>query len=187
MAIQRSYPPLLILRHGETEWNAKGRLQGHFDAPLTQLGIAQARGQHGILAKRDLSRFRAISSPQGRAITTARIALEGLVPKIKTDNRLSEIGLGHWAGRLRHEVSASASEPFGFYERAPGGEGFAGLTKRCQAFLDTLESPAVLVTHGITSRMLRLLVLGQHVASLADLPGGQGVVYLIEDGIQTRL
>ena len=182
-------PPLYILRHGETEWNLAGRLQGRFDAPLTPEGIRQAQMQRRILKGRDLSRFSAISSPQGRAMETARLALDGLLAPIHADPALAEIGLGEWAGRYRSEVMAEsgARDGFDLYELAPEGEGFAELHARCQRFLRRLQGPAVLITHGITSRMLRLILTGRSIAALREIDGGQGVVFHLVDGVQRRL
>ena len=184
------YPPLYILRHGETEWNAQNRLQGRFDSALTAQGRAQALAQRRILEARDLSGFIALTSPQGRAFHTASIALEGVVDGIETDNRLREIGVGDWAGRARTDLMTivpDARDTFDLYETAPGGEGFHTLRTRCTAFLEDLKGPAILITHGITSRMLRLIVLGLKTEALRDLPGGQGVVFHLEGGVQNRL
>jgi broad specificity phosphatase PhoE len=182
-------PPLYILRHGETEWNRQGRLQGRFDSALTPEGIAQARAQQSILRRCELSRFAAITSPQGRARETARIALEGLITPINEDSALSEIGLGEWAGKYRAELIAQsgARDGFDLYEMAPDGEVFASLHRRCEAFLRGLRGPSVLVTHGITSRMLRLILMDRPLKALRDMRGGQGVVFHIEDGKQKRL
>ncbi|NNK17476.1 MAG: histidine phosphatase family protein [Sulfitobacter sp.] len=182
-------PPLYVLRHGETEWNLTGRLQGRFDSHLTPTGVAQAREQRAILQRRDLTRFAAISSPQGRARETARIALEGLLSPIATNAALSEIGLGDWAGESRAEMIAQsgARDGFALYELAPDGEGFDALHARCAAFLRGLNGPSVLVTHGITSRMLRLIATDQSIGALRDIDGGQGVVFYIENGKQRRL
>ncbi|MGJ8616920.1 MAG: histidine phosphatase family protein [Sulfitobacter sp.] len=185
-----SYPPLYVLRHGETEWNAQNRLQGRFDSSLTASGKAQAAAQHSILKTRDLTGFVALTSPQGRAFHTASIALQGLVEGIDTDTRLREIGVGDWAGCARADLMAQepdARDTFDLYERAPGGEGFKALRTRCTAFLDDLTSPTIVITHGITSRMLRLIVLGLADAALRDVPGGQGVVFHLEGGRQNRL
>ena len=184
-----AFPPLYILRHGETEWNAAGRLQGRFDSALTEKGRAQAKAQNQILARLDLSRFGAISSPQGRAFETARIAMAGVVSPITTDAALSEIGLGDWAGKVRAEVMAQtgARDGFALYEMAPEGEGFAALHARCERFLCDLKGPSVLITHGITSRMLRLILTGQRIGALREIEGGQGVVFKIIDGQQKRL
>ncbi|MEL6841547.1 MAG: histidine phosphatase family protein, partial [Pseudomonadota bacterium] len=73
------------------------------------------------------------------------------------------------------------------YEVAPNGEGFARLEMRCRAFLTDLTSPAVLVTHGITSRMLRALIIGEGALAIPTVHGGQGCVYHLKDGTQKLL
>jgi len=187
------FPELYILRHGETEWNAQGRMQGALNSPLTPTGRAQAERQASILAQCDLSGFDVISSPQGRAFETAGIALARQVSHIRTDDGLREIGVGLWAGRLRSDLSQGTDITEGpdgalaLYERAPEGEGFAALEQRCEAFLKTISRPSVLITHGITSRMLRCIVTGVGPAGLEDIGGGQGVVFHLKNRLQKRL
>lgn len=182
-------PPLYIMRHGETEWNASGRLQGSFDSALTAQGRAQARAQNQILLGCDLTGFQAISSPQGRAVETAQLALEGLGLTLSMHENLREIGLGDWAGLDRKRLinSHNAVDGFDLYQLAPGGEGFAALQERCTVFLQDLKGPSVLVTHGMTSRMLRLIVTGKPISALQNMAGGQGVVFHLEGGKQNRL
>lgn len=185
------YPELYVLRHGETQWNAQGRLQGGLNSPLTAVGRRQAERQAQIMAEIDLSRFTCLSSPQGRALETAAIVLSQKVPQIHTDAGLREIGVGEWAGRLRAEVVTGSEDAFALYARAPRGEGFAALEARCAAFLAGLHGPVVLVTHGITSRMIRALATGAGggagAGAIADIGGGQGVVYHVKNGVQKRL
>ena len=188
---------LFVLRHGETTWNREGRMQGHLNAPLTELGVEQAVTQRNIMAEQDLSGFCVLSSPSGRAVETAAIALGPLVTEITTDTDLREVGVGEWTGRLRAELidptewQVTADGVLELYDMAPGGEGLAGLEARCARFLARLEGPHVLVTHGITSRMIRALALGHGpnvtLAMLSEMPGGQGVVYHVKDGQQKRL
>lgn len=182
-------PPLYILRHGETVWNVEGRLQGRFDSELTAQGVAQAQAQHSILRARDLTGFAAISSPQGRARATAQIALDGLIAPIATDDALCEVGLGAWAGASRVEKMAEtgAVDGYALYDLAPEGEGLAALRLRCEGLLRRLSRPSVLITHGITSRMLRLILTEQPNTRLREMEGGQGVVFHVADGKQKRL
>lgn len=188
-----SYPELYVLRHGETEWNAEGRMQGALNSPLTETGRQQAARQAEILSKVDLEGFDILSSPQGRAFETAAIALARQVTHVQTDDRLREIGVGDWAGKLRSELAEGIDVVEGpdgalaLYEIAPGGEGFAALEQRCAAFLATLTRPSVLVTHGITSRMIRALATGSGRADLANMGGGQGIVYHLKNAVQKRL
>lgn len=183
------YPELYILRHGETTWNAENRMQGELNSPLTEKGLGDAAKQHAILAGCDLAGFDFICSPQGRAFQTAGIALAGLADYIRTDDRLREIGVGDWSGCLRDELPMpKGKDPFmAQYEIAPNGEGFARLKERCRAFLDDLEGPSVLVTHGITSSMIRGLVVGEKAHAVRTTHGGQGCVYRLKDGVQFLL
>jgi len=187
------YPEIFVLRHGETEWNAQGRMQGALNSPLTDLGREQAAQQAAILADYDLSGFDVICSPQGRAFETAAIALARQVSHIRTDDALREIGVGQWAGKLRSDLSEGKDlieGPDGaleLYEMAPEGEGFAALERRCTGFLRQLKRPSVLITHGITSRMLRCMATGLGPSSLENIGGGQGIVFHLKNSSQKRL
>jgi len=70
------------------------------------------------------------------------------------------------------------------YEMAPNGEGSAKLELRCRDFLADIKGPSVLVTHGITSRVIRSIVAGPDAISVASVHGGQGCVYHLKDGVQ---
>ena len=188
-----SFPELYILRHGETEWNAQKRLQGWLNSPLTDKGVAQAHRQRELLSACDLTGFTAISSPQGRAFQTAGIAVAPIMGMVRTDERLREIGVGEWAGLCRSELhfegpaNDGPDGPLAYYQNAPGGEGFDGLEARCRRFLSDLQGPSVLVTHGITSRMIRAVVLGIGQQGLSGLPGGQGIIFHLKQGVHTQI
>ncbi|KJZ19924.1 histidine phosphatase family protein [Loktanella sp. S4079] len=181
-----NFPELYILRHGQTLWNQEGRMQGELNSPLTPLGQAQAVRQGEILAGCDLKGFAFLSSPQGRAVQTAGIALAQIAQNIETDPRLREIGVGDWSGLLRDTLPLpEADDPYmAQYEIAPNGEGIAAVRERCRAFLYDLKGPAVVVTHGVTGRTLRELVVGTTGLAGSDIHGGQGCVYHLKNGSQ---
>jgi len=188
------YPEIFVLRHGQTEWNAEGRHQGQRDSNLTELGRKQAARQGQILAQAGLDpACRVYASPQGRAWSTAEIALRALKMTATADDRLKEVSFGMWEGLTAVDIDAmwpdnrAESDMFLWHFTAPGGECFADLQARTQAFLDDLTGPAILITHGITSRVLRGLWLGLDRAGMAAIEGGQGVVYHLSQGRQTRL
>ena len=188
-----AYPEILVLRHGQTEWNAAGRLQGHLDSPLTEIGVRQAQRQNETLLDYDLDGFRFITSPQGRARKTAQLALAGIVAEIETSEELKEINMGQWSVITRAEIAAERKirlQDLGelqIYDWTPGGETIAQLFARCAKFLVQLTGPAVLVTHGMTSLCLRLCALGWGLDRLADLPREQGVVYRVKAGRHDEL
>lgn len=183
-----AYPDIYVLRHGETVWNAQGRMQGNLNSQLTAKGMEQAKLQGQLMAREDLTGYQVRVSPQGRAFQTAGIALAPMVAHLTTDNDLREIEVGEWSGRLRNELPTfpdmedTPDGALALYDHAPGGEGFAGLRDRCLGVLQALEGPTVLVTHGITSRMIRVLHLGRDIDALGELPGGQGVVFHLSNG-----
>lgn len=181
------YPEFLILRHGQTEWNHEGRMQSSFDSPLTNLGRQQAQRQNQLLLDLGVADWHWFSSPQGRAHDTALLAAQGVTENIRPDPRLREIELGEWSGMLRSDIAKQAPHLFetdglGWYDHAPGGEGLTRLGHRCAAFLSDLTAPSVIVTHGITSRVMRCLAQGMPVEAFDTLGGGQGVIYHIAQG-----
>jgi probable phosphoglycerate mutase len=181
-------PPLFILRHGETEWNRDGRLQGHLDSRLTPLGRQQAARQNAILRRILPDGSHAVASDSGRTVASARIALDGLGLTLRTDARLREVALGAWQGLTLSEIEVGWSgitrgrDPFDWKFDAPGGESLSDLAARARGFLAEVSGPTVIVTHGLTSRVLRCLALGRPPEELGALPGGQGVVHVIEEG-----
>ena len=189
------FPELFILRHGETEWNAARRMQGRLDSPLTSRGREQAQAQGAILARAgvrvDSHHFRV--SPQGRAMDTARLVLNGWGVTPEIDPRLAEIDMGAWQGLTLDEIEARAPGIFdtfpglGWYDHCPGGERLADLRDRATKVLAGLQGPSVLITHGMVSAAMRTVVLGLPEAAIADMPGGQGVVYHLAGGVMTRL
>ena len=182
-------PELFILRHGQTEWNAQHRMQGWLNSPLTEQGKSEATRQFEILRAVNLEGFSAISSPSGRAFQTAAIALGPLVDTIHTDPRLREIDVGEWSGARRDDLP-QFDGPDGYlrqYEAAPGGEGLAGVAARIADFLSNLEGPAILVTHGITSRVMREMIVGEAALQGPGPNAGQGVVYHLKNGVQSLL
>jgi glucosyl-3-phosphoglycerate phosphatase len=178
---------LWVIRHGETEWNREGRFQGALDSPLTDLGQAQARAVGATLTP--FPQATLYSSPQGRARATAALAFPD-VPVIP-DPRLVEIGMGDWSGLTRAEIDRRWPGPddediFALYARCPGGEPHDALWDRVSSFLADLTGPAVIVTHGFTSRFLRAAALGLSPRDAGLMPGGQGVVHHLSRG-QARL
>ncbi len=189
------YPDLFVLRHGETEWNAVGRHQGHKNSDLTALGREQAQHQGGLLQANisDWSDVDVFSSPLGRTRDTAHLALQGSGKTIQFDDRLKEVSFGAWEGLTGDEIEAGWPEidhsghMFHWHFSSPGGESFDELHERAKAFLDDLTRASVIVTHGITSRMLRGIWLGGGADEMAAMPGGQGCVHHLSAGKQTQL
>lgn len=181
------WPDLWLMRHGQTEWNAAGRMQGHLDSPLTALGRTQAARQAAIMAG-VLARepgIALVASPLGRAVETAGIVF-GPRP-FTQDARFREISVGAFEGRTRPDLEAAYPALFGlgwldWYDRAPGGEGLPALRARVTDGLSALSGPTAIVCHGITLRMIRLVVLGWPDDRLEEMEVRQGAVHLMRGG-----
>lgn len=149
--------PLLLIRHGQTEWNLLRRWQGRAESALTDLGRAQAARAAEHLAG---IRFAEIwTSPLSRAFDTAQIIAERLgVAEVRVDERLIETDVGVWEGLTLAELEqgwpgylAQRRHPEGF---EPDAAVIARMTAACT---DRLHSGgAVLaVTHSGVMRTLR--------------------------------
>ena len=98
-----------FLRHGETEWNAEGRFQGHSDIPLNPQGLAQAHAAARIIAACPVDLI--VASPLIRALTTAAIVAEAIGKPVRIDSELKERHFGDFegAGRRRRQAQAWAA------------------------------------------------------------------------------
>ena len=183
--------PLWIIRHGQTEWNLEHRWQGRRDSPLTAQGVAQVQAVGERLKSMGLTQVSMRASPQGRALRSANLIAKVLDrPAPPTDARLQEIDVGDWTGLTRDEIATRLGPWDGLftpYEAAPNGEGIAGLQSRVTELLADLNGPTILVTHGITSRLLRAVALGLPSERAQDVPGGQGVIHHIHDGLHDTM
>ena len=190
-------PILYYVRHGQTAWNAEGRLQGHLDSELTDAGRAHADRSAEILRDlivrdgRALEDFDYVASPLGRARTTmqrVRAAL-GLDPeRYRLDARLAEVSYGQWDGftfpelQRREEAGLAARERDKWGFAPPGGESYADLLARVGAWHDTVVRDSVVVAHGGTARALMvhtgIATPEKALAGVVD----QGVVYVFAPG-----
>lgn len=148
---------VVLVRHGQTEWNNGARFQGHTDSPLTQIGERQAQALGKRLAG---ERFAAVfSSDLGRARRTAEIIAEHTGHTVKTDARLRERGLGIFEGLRRDEIEARfPEESRKYYSRqadyaVPGGESAMGRFRLGLECLNELaerhsSGTILVVTHG---------------------------------------
>jgi probable phosphoglycerate mutase len=133
---------LILIRHGETDWNVEGRYQGQADPPLNQQGLAQAHQLTQKLQSAGLDML--YSSPLRRALETAQILAEALNIPLHTDSRLMEIHQGEWQTLLYTEIAARYPEVFHRWQTEPwtvtipGGENIAQVQKRVYAAVDEI-------------------------------------------------
>src|SRR5215470_13646643 len=194
-------PVIYYVRHGETSWNADGRLQGAQDTALNDLGRRQAVQSGHVLADlltrdgRDKAQIPYLSSPLLRARTTMELMRGAMnLPPLDyaTDDRLREIGYGQWEGSTLAEMQAA--DPAFFARRladkwrvAPeGGETYEAVQRRMSDWYAQLAGDTVVVAHGGTARALMVALGFETAQSAADLPIAQGAVYVFGEGGLSR-
>jgi broad specificity phosphatase PhoE len=196
-----SDPTLFYVRHGLTDWNIEGRLQGQRDVALNERGRAQAVECGEIL--RDLSAREGrlpqslgyVSSPLLRARTTMELvrATLGLPGSgYAVDERLGEISFGEWEGltyldvlkRDKDVVAKREGNKWRF--QPPGGESYEQLAVRVGAWYATVARDTVVTAHGGTARALIGLLGVAPPEQAAHYPIDQGVVYVFADNCLTR-
>lgn len=150
---------LVLLRHGQTDYNVAGRMQGHLDSILTEWGLAQAVG-----VAPEIARFlpdRLVSSDLRRAAETADVVGHACGQPVKLDPRLRETHLGEWQGRTVAEIEEGWPGAIARWRSdpawaPPGGESRIDVVRRSRPVVDELdeeyatsaEATAVLIAHG---------------------------------------
>lgn len=161
---------LVLLRHGQTTWNAEHRIQGQVDAELSATGRAQAARVAPYVAS--LRPTLVWSSDLQRAAVTASHVAEACGLTVRTDERLREFGLGEREGTTHAEYAAAHPAEYedfvtGRWSSVPGAETLSGVRARLEACLDDLADAtppgetAVAVSHGAALRVaVEALVAG---------------------------
>jgi broad specificity phosphatase PhoE len=190
-------PVIYYIRHGETSWNAEGRLQGAQDVPLNDLGRKQAAHAGNILAGlfardgRDKSSLAFVASPLIRARATMEMVRGELklpLAGYALDDRLREIGYGQWEGSTLPQMQVADPDLFAKRQSEkwtvspPGGESYVAVQARMQDWYASLASDTVAVAHGGTARALMVALGIETPLSAADLTIEQGAVYVFRDG-----
>ncbi|EGQ7793326.1 histidine phosphatase family protein [Vibrio parahaemolyticus] len=187
---------IFVLRHGETEFNADKKLQGHCNSSLTSKGSDQARRVGTTLKQYVENRpFRVYSSTLGRALQTSQIVCEELnysYENLNKEPRLKEFSLGEWEQRtipsLEQEIPNLLAQN-DWYLQAPNCETYESVRERLSSWLSDVahDEDIVVVSHGLTGIVLRGLLLGMDYTQVwqQDLP--QDAFFIIEDGRITRV
>ncbi len=176
---------LLVVRHGQSTWNAEGRWQGHSDPPLSPLGERQARVAAATVA--ELGVTAVFSSDLQRARQTAALlAPVGLEPVVVP--ALRERNVGEWEGLTRAEIDAQFPGMLDAHLSPPGFESDESLMDRVLPALDAIVgglehgAVAVVVAHGGVIRSLERR-LDAPSAPIPNL-GGR---WLLADGTTLKL
>jgi len=158
---------ILLVRHGETDWNLAQRFQGHSDVPLNQVGLRQAQALRDHLSAETIGMI--YSSDLQRAHETAKIISNGK-NKLQNDARLREVHFGEWEGLTYYEIQKKYPGQLAAWEQdvykvaPPNGETLEALASHTQSFMNDLllnhkDETILIVTHGGVIRVLICLAL----------------------------
>jgi len=196
-------PLFYFMRHGETDWNVQGRLQGQHDIPLNAVGYGQASACGEILRDllardgRDPAGFDYVASPLMRARNTMELVRAGLglhAAGYRTDGRLAELSFGRWEGLTFADIKRNAADVQALATREhdkwgfvpPGGESYADLLERVRQWHATVARDTIVVAHGGVARTL-IVHFGIEPPAAAPVHNiEQGVVYRFAPGRLVR-
>ena len=186
--MSRKRPPIYFVRHGETDWNVQGLIQGWTDTPLNPKGHVQARAvARALVNVPDFSPdFAFVASPLQRARQTMGYIAEALAlepEQVGIEPAVRELGFGVWEGKPFWELKASPvypAHPEDRYAWRPElGESYEDGHQRINQWLDTLDRPTVVVAHGAIGRCL--------IAEITGLPRRDCVELVMRQGYYCRL
>ena len=169
---------LVMWRHGETDYNATGRMQGHLDALLTDVGRNQARFAVPALAR--FSPDIVVTSDLRRAMDTATTFTDQAGVPLRVDKRLRETNLGLWQGMTSAEVDDQWPGARQIWQTdptwtPPGGESRLEVAARAQEVVadldESTEDTAVLCAHGGLITALTGYLLELPITAWAKLGG----------------
>lgn len=193
---------LVFIRHGETDWNAEGRMQGQRDIPLNVKGLSQAAGNGRRLrgyfeeAAVNPQSLDFVASPLGRTRHTMDLVRQELGmdnKSYRTDPRLMELTFGAWEGFTLQELAKDVPDKVA--ERRndkwrftpPGGESYEMLRQRIEPWLAEVNRPTVVVSHGGVFRVIRGLLEGLATDAVPKLDTPQDRVFVWRDSSGTWL
>lgn len=165
---------LLLVRHGETAWNATGRFQGQLDTDLNVAGQRQATAVAESLASEEINAVYA--SDLRRAYDTA-VAIAARHPvTVRAEPRLRQMDFGSWQGLTYAQMQEQDPERFADWNAdrvnqcPPGGESLSQVATRLTSLLDQVraqhaDQTVVLVSHGGTVRLMLCLLLGHPLSA----------------------
>ena len=186
---------LLLVRHGETEWNRVARFQGGIDVPLNENGRKQAQQAAEFL--KDVPIDFAVSSPMLRPKETAELILKNH-PNVRLElqEKLKEINHGLWEGKLESEIKQEYADLLHQWQTAPEtvqmpeGENLQQVWDRAIAcweaiieaagVSDTELKTGLVVAHDAINKVILCHVLGLSPASIWSIKQGNGAVTVID-------
>ncbi|MEX1196578.1 MAG: histidine phosphatase family protein [Pseudohongiellaceae bacterium] len=169
---------LHLIRHGQTDWNRDKRVQGHAESELTGLGRQQAARLAPVLRLEPITAVHCSSSVRTRQ--TGEILFRDSALSLSPCDRLREIYLGPWEGRMQAEVRATWPDQFEYFWHRPdrfslaGAETFQQVQQRAldriQELLASPDQHIAVVSHGVWIKTLLCAIEDRHLGQLWEPP-----------------
>ncbi len=184
-------PPIYFVRHGETDWNRQGVIQGWTDIALNETGHEQAKSvARAFVAHADVTKdCRFAVSPMIRTRQTMAHIADALALSehhVAISPDVKELGFGVWEGKPFWELKASPLYPADhetrYNWRPQGGESYADGQTRIAQWLKGVDEPTVVVAHGAIGRCLIGHLCNMRVEELMTIRMPQGRFCQIENG-----
>jgi broad specificity phosphatase PhoE len=181
---------VILVRHGQTEWNRIERFRGCYDVPLNEAGLAQAKAAARAIAAR-WPATAVYSSPLSRALATAEPIAHALGVAVQAHPGLVDIDYGAWQGLTPAEVLSRWPEAADAWYRGaahapiPGGEQLSAVGARALSALRDIaalhgEQTLVAVSHTVVNRALLICAMGLPWESFWRLGQDNGAINVLE-------
>ncbi len=182
---------IVLVRHGQTDWNRVERFRGKTDVPLNAVGILQAQQAARAIREGYMPVSALYTSPMSRAKATADIVGKTLGLSAEVLPVLGDYGFGEWEGKTPKEVREQYPEQYNLWitephrARIPGGDNLQKRRAELTAAFDTLvaerpEDTVVLVSHRIVSKVICCMLLGLSNAHLWNVDLETGSISLFQ-------
>ncbi|MBE0415636.1 MAG: histidine phosphatase family protein [Dehalococcoidia bacterium] len=198
---------IILIRHGQTEWNREARFRGRVDIDLDETGAKQAEAAAERIAQWKVAAI--YSSPQKRAIATAEVIAKRLGLTVEPLDGIDDMDFGRWQGLSIAEVEEKYPKLFDLWRhsperlRIPDGESMEDVQRRVIATIDDLvarheNETVVLISHRVVCKVLLCSLLGldnSHFWQIAqdatainlfEISGGRATVILLNDTCHLR-
>ncbi|WP_039657457.1 histidine phosphatase family protein [Clostridium tyrobutyricum] len=169
---------IYLIRHGQTEWNLEGRMQGHKDSPLTKVGVTQAEKLHHRLINEKIQLI--YSSESKRAFDTAKIIQGNRDIPFYTSKELNEINMGEWEGMKQIDIIKKYHKAWNNFWNEPAkytsigeGESYEKLKNRVIPALENIINSnqgksIMIVTHRITLKVIMSYFKNQDINVISN-------------------
>lgn len=188
---------LFLIRHGQTEWNVKGKIQGSYDSELNDTGITQAYELSKKILEADYKFSKIYSSQQKRAFKTAQILSEATNVECIPMKGLEEMNLGEWEGLSWAEVQEKYPREFEEwhknlrYTRSPKGESYQEMTERVLAAIHKIinenNSDVAIVTHSAVIMCLQCYITNTPFDKMTKFKADNTTITQMDGELLTQL